>query len=73
MGIERRREARRVRSPCVAESVHVEVGNAGADLGRELRPGGIREEFEMSFERKCRSILEQSLQFDQSTLLQTVE
>jgi len=73
MRIERRREARCVRSPCVAESIHVEVGNAGADLGRKLRPGGIREELEMSFERKGRSILEQSLQFDQCALLQSVE
>ena len=30
MGIERRREARRVRSPCVTESIHIEVGDAGA-------------------------------------------
>jgi len=73
MGIERRREARCVCSPCVAESVHIEVGNACTDLGRKLRSGSIRKKFEMRFERKCRSILKQSLQFDQSTLLQSVE
>jgi len=47
--------------------------HASADLGRKLRPGSIREKFEMRFERKRRSILEQRLQFDQSTLLQPVE
>lgn len=73
MGIERGREARRVCSPCVAESIHVEVGNAGTDFGRKLRPGSIREKFEMRFERECRSIPEQNLQLDQSTLLQSVQ
>lgn len=73
MGIERRREARCVCSPCVAESVHIEVGNACPNFGRKLRPGSIRKKFKMRFDRKCRSILKQSLQFDQSTLLQSVE
>lgn len=72
MGIERRREARRVGSLCVAEGVHVEVGNPGAGFSRKRRRSSIRAEFEMRFERKDRSILEQSLQFDQSALLQSV-